>query len=449
MDYSYKLKIKARRVLYKLIPRSLVTRFTLLIALPIIIAQFSSIYIFYTRHWQNISYQTSKNIANQISYITEFIDKNNIEQATKACDYFGYKLSIHSEILSSKKLPSQRQEILALKNVLSRKLQNLEKIEFYPKNLNNINIWLKTNKGFVKIVIPSKPLINPSSQVFVLWIVSVSVLVLIIALIYSKNQIRSIIELSNAANSYGRDKIGFDDGFKPSGAYEIRQVGIAFMKMRDRIKRNITKRTQMLAMISHDLRTPLTRIILQLELMDENNEVSELKKDVSSMKHMIDSYLDFARGEEAEKFIEINIQEWLNEFFEDNAFKHLVTNIDKKTVNSKVKLKPLAFKRALTNLIINSEKYANKAIISLEIFDSCVKITLEDDGEGIENSEKKSVLKPFYRVDKSRKIDSYGSVGLGLPIANEIIYSHNGKLELLDSEILGGLKIIITLPKSD
>lgn len=423
-------------------PQSLIARFTLIISVPMVVCQLIAVFIFYDRHIYNISLQTSKIIANQVELVRREYSAGDLTNAVKYSKLFdfGFERISHLPKLFHK---NRKLELGILEEIFQEEIDNFQYLTYEPLT-NKINIFLRSGNGsYIKIIIPSKPLVNPTSQIFVFWIVGISIIFLIIAMIFAKNQIRSIEELSDAANTYGSGE-GNKLKFKPSGASEIRKAGIAFIKMQERIERQIKKRLQMLAIISHDLRTPLTRIMLQLELSEDSKENQMLKNDAESMKHMIDSYLDFARGEEGEKFIKIDIAKWLEDFFEHSRFK----NTEVKIMNNLLcaEIKPLSLMRALNNIISNAEKYSSKSIFKCYSEGLNIIFELEDDGPGIKDSEKDLVFKAFYRSDKARRIDKYGSVGLGLPIAKEIIISHKGQIKIEDGKELGGTKVVITIP---
>ena len=262
-------------------------------------------------------------------------------------------------------------------------------------------------------------------------------------MIFSKNQIKSIIELTNAAENYGKGEKKLI--YKPSGAKEIRRAGLAVIKMKDRIERQTAKRTQMLAMISHDLKTPLTRMKLQVELMDEGEEKEELQYDINSMQQMISSYLDFTRGEGGEEFQKIEIGKWISDFIKNKWSSYDISTKIKNTAIT-ANIKPHTFERALSNLISNALKHSTKIEISIYSEDDTANIIIEDNGTGIKKEDRKLVFKPFYRADKSRSLDTDSSVGLGLAITKEIIKGHFGSIRLEDSEKLKGLLVRIKLP---
>nr|MBP9778339.1 ATP-binding protein [Rickettsiaceae bacterium] len=287
-------------------------------------------------------------------------------------------------------------------------------------------------------------LLNPTTYIFALWIIFLTIILLAVSLIFSKNQIKSILELTNAAEKYGRGEKMPE--YKPSGAREIRKAGIAFLKMKDRIERQTAKRTQMLAMISHDLKTPLTRMKLQVELMDDSEEKEELNHDINSMQYMISSYLDFARGEGGESFSKVELNKWVSDYIKLSWNKSNI-ELEQKKNNIFAQIKIYSFTRALNNIISNATKYSTKIKISVYSQNDNAFITVEDNGKGIDNIEKNHVFKPFYRGNKARTFEDSTNVGLGLAITKEIITGHYGSISLAESKTLKGLLVKIKIPK--
>lgn len=426
-----------------ILPNTLFARFMLIIITPILIGQLVAIFLFYDRHWYNVSYYTSTIIINEIeSLIKEH--KNNPRKKTQLSENY---LNLSYQFDSNKKLPTKQprlnEPLIIFKNILSAKIHEKNIVRLNKEN--KIEILLELKNEILYITFPAKLLLNPTVYIFVLWIIFLTVILLSISIIFSKNQIKSILALADSMDKFGRGVLN-SKNFKPTGALEIRKAGIAFLKMKARIEKQITKRTTMLAMISHDLRTPLTRMKLQLELMEENKETNGLKQDILTMQQMINSYLDFAKGETTEKFKEILIFPWIK------SFLNKWTNINAEFINLtksdhlKVRIKSNSFERALSNLIGNAIKYGTKVRISLNASSFNISIIVEDNGIGIEDTEKPLVLKPFYRSDKARQLDNSSNVGLGLAITKEIINDHNGFLYLDDSKDLGGLLVKIEIP---
>lgn len=421
-----------------LFPKSLLTRFMLIIIVPVLISQLLAVYLFYKRHWYNVSQNTSYLIATEISELIRSLNSNKIPKQ-------GNFLNLEYSSVSSK-LPDHPQEkyveeLEIFKKLLQEELGQ-ERVIVLDQG-RNVHLYLQIGAQTLLIKLPYKAILNPTTSIFVLWIIFLTILLLSISLIFSKNQIKSIIELTDTAESYGRGEK--TDKYKPSGAKEIRQAGLAFLKMRDHIERQTAKRTQMLAMISHDLKTPLTRMKLQVELMNESEEKEELQYDIDSMQHMIDSYLDFARGEGGEDFKPINLNNWISSYIKTKWSENNISlNISSDQVITLIK--PHSFQRAIANLVGNAFKHSSKVKISLSSSEDEALIIIEDNGKGIKKDEQKSVFKPFYRADKSRSLDNSAGVGLGLAITKEIISGHYGTITLGESKSLKGLLVQIQLP---
>ncbi len=415
----------------------------LIITIPTIIGQLIAIYIFYERHWYNVSEYTSSSVAKQISLIVMEYENANFKDVKRLTNVFkiGYKF-IPSATLVSKDHP-YLEELAIFRRVLDDSI-SLPKDVYLSEN-GRIIIEIQINGGIFELSLASKPIINPTTDIFVLWILSLTILLLTVSLIFSKNQIRSIVELASAADSFGRGERPGEKPYKPSGASEIRMAGIAFIRMKERIERQIQKRTQMLAMISHDLRTPLTRIKLQTALMPKQEGIEDIEMDVKNMEHMIGSYLDFVRGEGGESFKEVDITKWLSENIKYTNSSELDIKIENSPV-AIVQIKPNAMLRAISNIMSNAAKYSTLVKISIHRDGDNILICIEDNGKGISDAEKLLVFKPFFRSDKSRNLDDNASVGLGLTITREIIFGHNGNIVLEDSRSLNGLMVKIILP---
>jgi two-component system osmolarity sensor histidine kinase EnvZ len=432
-----------------LLPQTLVSRFLLIITIPTVVAQLVAIYVFYDRHWSNIINSTSRTVANEIKLITDIYEKYGLNIAQKEAGILDIKLKFQdlSTLSSNKKKLKYNESHDNLEILLSA----LNKTLKYQSNVRLINdeseieISYDLPNGTLIFIRSVKPLIHPTTYIFVIWMMSLTLLLLTVSLIFSRNQIRSILELTRAADAFGHGG-NTTLKYKPSGATEVRKAGVAFLKMKNRIEDYILKRTQTLAMISHDLKTPLTRIKLQLEMMKESDEVVEMKQDVISMQQMIASYLDFARGEGGEVFESVKILDWFKESLNINSYTNLKITYNANT-NEYIEIKPYAFKRAIDNILSNANKYATTVLISFSTIDNKVILDIEDNGKGIGDEQKELAFKPFYRVDPARNIDASGNVGLGLSITREIITGHNGTVHLENGEILKGLKVRIILPK--
>ncbi|OZG31572.1 MULTISPECIES: sensor histidine kinase [Rickettsieae] len=426
--------------IHKIIPQTLLARFVLIIIVPTLIGQILAVFLFYDRHWYNVSYYTSNIIANEIISLLEKDDNNLLEKNTIATNYLNLSYQFYPKLTLPSTQPRISEELEIFKNIINVKINknNIVKLN----DSGRIEVLLQLTDGLIQITFPAKLLMNPTAYIFVLWLIFLTILLLSVSLIFSKNQIKSILILADAADQFGQGITKLQT-FKPSGAKEIRKAGIAFLKMKERIEKQISKRTRMLAMISHDLCTPLTRMKLQLELMNKSEETEGLREDIVAMEQMIKSYLDFARGENGEEAQIIELSSWML-----NVTNKWSANIELITIGQPVytQIKPSNFERAISNVINNAIKYSTKIKITICSTSTNVIIKIEDNGIGIKDEEKLLVFKAFYRSDKSRSLNNSGNVGLGLAITKEIIIDHSGTISLQDSKALGGLLVEISLP---
>ncbi len=322
-------------------------------------------------------------------------------------------------------------------------------ISKHPRDPDSLIVRIQLRKGILNFYVPTRRITSSAKYVFTMWMILTSILTSLIAIIFLKNQIKSIKGLSTAAEKFGRG--GDAPDFRPSGAREIRSVGISFIRMKERLMRQITGRTQMLSAVSHDLRTPLTRMKLQLEMMGEDEEVQDLKSDIADMERMINEYLNFSKSgnTQREKTKEVNVKEFLEAIVA--YYKKMHKNIDSHLEIAETLMIPLkrnALKRAIRNLIDNSFHYGDKVEIFARINSHSLKIIVDDNGCGIPEAQRSEIFKPFYRIDNSRNLDKTsvsGGAGLGLAIVSDVINSHGGKIKVEDSP-LGGLRMAVSLP---
>jgi two-component system osmolarity sensor histidine kinase EnvZ len=281
-----------------------------------------------------------------------------------------------------------------------------------------------------------------NSQIFLLWMVGTSLVLLTVAILFLRNQIKPILRLSEAAESFGKGRPPPDD-FRPRGAREVRQAAHAFIEMRDRIERHVEQRTIMLAGVSHDLRTVLTRFKLQLALFEETPELEAMRADVDEMQAMLEDYLAFAKGDAGEEIVRTDIGEILSEV-KAQAHGDKEVAVEIKDAPLVVPIRRHAFKRAIANLVNNAARFAEHVNVSAAKHNGALTVEVEDDGPGIPDAEHEQVFRPFYRLDNARNQDS-GSTGLGLAIARDIARNHGGDIALSRSR-LGGLKAVLKVP---
>ena len=427
----------------KILPKRLFYRSLLIVAVPIIGLQLTISIVFFDSLW----IKTNKGMTNSVvSEIFTFIEaykneKDYNKQKLTDLYYQNFRLSIN--YLENEKLSKNVSErwFSPMDRTLRRELKNKFKYYWFDtlSYKETVDLKIKYQDGVLQFLIPKDRITNSSARLFGLWITLPAFLLIFIAIIFLKNQTRPIISLAKASERFGR---GEDvEEFRPSGALEIRQAGYEFDKMRKRITRHLNQRSEMLSGISHDLRTPLTRIKLQLAFIKDKEISKKLSDDVTEMEKMLNEYLQFASTRSIEKTENFNLSELLITTVAKYENKEITTNIPKTVYFDGRKN---LIKRCFNNLIDNSIKYSKNIFISLEKSSKNILITIDDDGPGIPKNERENVFKPFYKIDKSRS-DSKSSVGLGLSIASDIIRSHGGNVKLEDSPS-NGLRTKIFLP---
>ncbi len=327
-----------------------------------------------------------------------------------------------------------------LRNALNENLNRPFQIEWKP-DLRQVHIHVQLADGVMHVAASRERLFNSRIYVFILWMVGSSLVLFAVAMMFMRNQVRPVRRLAHAVDSFGKGREVPD--FKPEGATEVRQAAAAFNVMRDRIRRQIAQRTEMLAGVSHDLRTPLTRMKLQLAMLGGGPEVTDLRSDVADMEKMIDGYLAFARGEGDEPALDTDLAEMLNEVV--TRARREGTPVDLHAEGDiTLPLQPNAFKRCLGNLVGNATRHGAHVWLRAAARGELVEITIDDDGLGIPEPQRAEVFRPFYRIDQSRNPET-GGVGLGLTIARDVIHRHGGEIRLEDSPH-GGLRVRLRLP---
>ncbi len=435
------------------LPKTLLGRSLLILILPVFLIQVVSTFVFFDRHWEKMTSRLANAIAGEVVLLAEFIENNPTPaERQKVIRLFEENLSMKAEFRENQKLEQKEEGVgVGWAYLIGTKLNEELKLKtdrpfrldvhFEEKQLDLI---MQLDNGTLSFEMPQRRLFSSTTYIFLLWIYSVSILLLIIAVLFMRNQVRPIRRLAIAAERFGK---GRDvENFKVEGAREVRQAGQAFIDMSTRIKRQVTQRTAMLAGVSHDLRTPLTRMKLQIELLGDSPDVEALKGDIEEMEKMIDGYLTFVRGEGNEVPTSTGIGQLIENVV--TSAKREGNEITLKTEgleNVFITLRPMALKRCLTNLIGNAAKYSSKVWVTAEKNEpKKLLITIEDNGPGIPEDHYDDVFKPFFRVDSSRNTDT-GGVGLGLPIAMDIIHAHGGIIWLEQSQH-GGLAVKIRLP---
>ena len=431
-------------LLRKILPKRLFYRALLIVAVPIIVLQLVITIVFFDSLWIKTNKGMTRTLVNEIStFIEAYESEKNDKQEIN--NLFSLFLDLNIELKLKEEMQDQQNErwFSPIDRTLRRELKSKFAVNNYWFDTTNykelIDLRIKYKDGYFKFLIPKDRVTSSSARIFALWITVPAIIMVIISLIFLKNQTRPITNLARAAERFGK---GEDIGkYKPSGALEIRQAGKEFDKMRKRIERHLNQRTEMLSGISHDLRTPLTRMKLQLAFIEDKNSVKKLSEDINQMEKMLNEYLQFTSSSYAEKDEMFNLTELIDDVIKkynnENISKNLLPRI---YVNGRKNL----ISRCLNNLIDNSLKYASKVELSLNKKNTNIFIIIDDDGPGIAKSEYDNVFKPFYKINKGRA-DSKSSVGLGLSIASDIIKSHGGNIKLEKSK-MDGLRVKIFLP---
>ena len=440
---------KAKNRIKNILPQTLFGRALLIIVTPLILMQAISTFIFFDRHWDTMTRRLAHTLAGDIAFIVDSLtplpkqlDLNQI--FLKADDILHIRLTYSpEEILVKKKAFQQWDRVRkSLQDALKERVRRPFSINTIKKD-RRIEIKVQLPQGLLNVNVHEKRLYSSTPYIFLMWMIGSSLVLFAIAIIFMRNQIRPIRRLAIAARSFGMGRGSSE--IKPSGAKEVRQATQAFRQMRERISRQFAQRTEMLAGVSHDLRTPLTRMKLQIEMLERTPETRELQDDIQEMERMIDGYLTFARGEGSESLSKINLASLIEEIISTERRDGSVINfVNKSKTIKSVTLRPQAIKRAITNLIINSKKYAETVRVEFEYNSEHAIITIDDNGPGIKPEHRDDVFKAFFRLDPSRNTDT-GGTGLGLTIAKDIVQSHGGDL-LLSEASLGGLRATITLP---
>ncbi len=429
-------------ILKKIIPKSLLGRSIIIIFVPIFLLVIITSLIFYQTSWNIISKRLTQSVVADINVIVKLINQDLDEKAINiAKDDFKMKINIQKNSNIDNIIFLEQRGILSKR--LKQALINLKKPFTY--DLSNINdgvrIIIQLDEDLLLINVDKDRLYSESAFVFLLWMIFASIVLLFFSYFFMNKQIRPLKRLSIIAETFGR---GLDaPELQSAGASEIRQTANAFNQMRTRIKRFLKQRTDMLAGVSHDLRTPLTRMKLQLSLLNDEKAKKELELDVNEMTAMLDSYVSFVRSEAPEPIESINLNKFLNEIIKNiNKEKILINFHEKDIINTSGR--PLQLKRAFQNIIDNSIRYSDKLHIKIFTNTEGCCIILEDNGPGIPNKNFEDVFKPFFTLDPSRN-KLKGESGLGLSITRDIIRSHGGEIRL-DKSTFGGLKSIIQLP---
>ena len=427
-----------------ILPKSLFYRALLIVAVPILVLQLVITIVFFDSLWIKTNKGMTRALVNEISTFKE-VYKNEDYDKEEITNLFSVYQDLNFEFIEDDNFNFAENErwFSPVDRTLRRELKSrFNKDEFWFDTTSYkelIDLRIKYQTGYFKFIVPRDRVTSSSARIFALWITVPAMIMVFISLIFLKNQTRPITNLAKAAEKFGKgEEI---EEFKPSGASEIRQAGFEFDKMRKRIVRHLNQRSEMLSGISHDLRTPLTRMKLQIAFIKEKDLANKLAEDINEMESMLNEYLQFTSSSYQEKDEMFNLSELIDEVIQKYDNKNITKKLSPRIyLNGRKNL----IQRCINNLIDNAIKYGDKINIELNKNNANLFIKIEDNGPGISENEYENVFKPFYKIDKSRA-DSKSSVGLGLSIASDIIRSHGGNIKLEKSS-LNGLGVKIFLP---
>ncbi|WP_018148070.1 sensor histidine kinase [Henriciella marina] len=423
-------------------PRGLYPRSVLMVILPVVLLLSAVTYIFYDSHWRHTSRKLSQTMASEIEFMVglraRYPDQFDMlrRDAREA-------MQLDVTVLPDAVLPTEQKDLFftALDEILSRELDvSLDQPFWFDISGYSETVEIRVQDGpdVLRFLAERDRTFSTTGHIFIVWVIGASGILIALALGFLRNQVKSILKLSEAAKAYGR---GRDAGnYRPSGATEVRDAARAVMDMRTRLTAFAEERTTMLAGISHDLRTPLTRLKLQLAMMENSPEIEDARQDLKEMSVMLDEYLAFASGKEGEQPAEFRF----DELVEDLVAALGGTATIRATTPISIIGRPGLIRRALSNLISNAQGFATKVEIEVIKGPHLVELVVDDNGPGIPEEQRDEAFKPFHRLDASRNQNVPGT-GLGLSIARDTARQHGGDIRLEDSP-LGGLRVRFRLP---
>jgi two-component system osmolarity sensor histidine kinase EnvZ len=429
----------------KILPKRLFYRALIIVAAPIIILQLTISIVFFDSIWIKANKGMTRSLVGEIETLFDvYRSDQSKENIKKLTDIYKKNFDFVINIKTEEKLPETRSDrrFSPMDRSLRREMKSAFQNRYWFDTVTYIDLVdlrIQTENEVIQIFFPKDKIAPSSVRVFVLWLTVPSLLLIFIALIFLKNQTRPLVKLSKAAERFGKGEIIED--LRPSGALEIRKATYEFDRMMKRINRHLAQRSEMLSGISHDLRTPLTRLKLQLAMMEKKDLAEKMSADIDEMEKMLNDYLQYAKSQAEENSTKININDML---------KEILRNYDKnryELISGEIIIlegRKNLIKRCILNIIGNGLAYGDKIVIEIKKSLNRAVITVEDNGPGIPKSEYLNVFKPFYRIDKSRGLNKAG-VGLGLAISQDIIKSHGGNISLSESRFKG-LLVKISLP---
>lgn len=434
-------------------PRSLFGRALVIFVAPVILLQAVVAYVFIQRHFEGATAQMASSVASELNYAVELVERSDdplLAQATldELAEPLGMKFGLVEGAIIAPSAVREFYDVAggAVEQAFKKDVNRPMALDLVSDN-EVIDARVQTAKGVLRVLVPRDRMISSNPEYLLFWMFGTAAALMAVAVFFLRQQIQPIRRLAAAADDFGK---GRDTPFRPQGADEVRRAGAAFLDMKTRLEKQIEQRTKMLSGVSHDLRTPLTRMKLALAFMGDGDEVKELRRDVDEMVRMLGEFLAFARGEQGEEISEVDPVEIAEEVAADarlfGAHVSVLSTIDTPG-SATAPLRRMAVKRALGDLVGNAVEFGDRIDISTRVTRRFIEFTVEDNGPGIPEGQREAAFRPFERLDASRNQDKGGGVGLGLSIALDIARSHGGELSLHESERLGGLKARFRAPR--
>ena len=426
-----------------ILPKRLFYRSLLIVAAPIILLQIIITVVFFDSLWIKANKGMTRSLVGEVKTLYEIYQSDQASKQEILDIYnknFDFVVRLKENEIFPTKIPERWYS--PMDRSLRRELKSAFPNSYWFDTTSYkevVYLKIKYGNGFLQIFFPKDKIAPASARIFALWITFPGLLLIFIAIVFLKNQTRPIVNLAKAAEKFGKGE--YVKEFRPSGAKEIRQAAYEFDRMRKRISIHLNQRSEMLSGISHDLRTPLTRLKLQLALLKQQDLAKKMSDDIEEMERMLNEYLEFSRHQKNEETETVDLNNLIKDVIQKYQDKEIDTNLDE---NQKINMRPNSIKRCLFNLIDNGLSYGKKVNVLTKKTLNNIIIIIDDNGPGIPESEYQNVMKPFYRIDKSRGQNTSG-VGLGLSIANDIIRSHGGNISFEKSP-LNGLRVKVSLP---
>ncbi|MEM8743420.1 MAG: ATP-binding protein [Pseudomonadota bacterium] len=439
-----------RTLLGGIMPKGLYARALIIIIAPVVLLQSVVAFVFMERHWETVTRRlsdaTTRDIAMLLGVYESYPHDDNYKKLIKLAQD---KLNLSLQILPPQDLPPTRPKPFfdLLDRTLSKEIRKQIGKPFWIDTVGRsrlVEIRIKLKDAVMRVIARRSQTYASNSHIFLLWMVGTSLVLMTVAILFLRNQIRPILRLAQAADRFGKGQSAPPD-FRPRGAREVRQAALSFMEMRNRIERQIEQRTTMLAGVSHDLRTILTRLKLQLAMFENSQEAKEMMADVDEMQAMLEDYMAFARGDSSEESTSVDVRDLLQDIRKQTARDGKEISLEVPDGDIVVPLRRHAFKRSVANVVSNAMRFADHVTVSVARNKNWLTIRVDDDGPGIPEDEREEVFRPFYRLDDARGQDTGINTGLGLSIARDIVRSHGGDMTLKDSE-MGGLQATIRVP---